>query len=125
MSSWAIRTLRRVATDLRSYQDGRRIPLGVVDAFTISLELVYLITGDQEYEVVRQALRFLRKLQDEPCPTHENHTPPLLHTGYVGRLKFEISCGQLTFLIESRFSAPQIAYPSALSGEEWLNMDCQ
>ena len=41
VSSWAIRTLRRVATDLRSYQDGRRIPLDVVDAFTISLELVY------------------------------------------------------------------------------------
>ena len=40
VSSWAMRTLRRVATDLRSYQDGR-IPLDVVDAFTISLKLVY------------------------------------------------------------------------------------
>ena len=121
MSSWATRTLRRVATDLRSYQDGRRIPLDVVDAFTISLELVYrdLIAGeqlnlfavnvDQECEVVRQALRFLRKLQDEPCPTHENHSPPLLHTGYVGRPKFEISCEQLTFLIESKFTASQMA----------------
>ena len=49
VSSWATRTLRRVATDLRSCQDGRRIPLDVVDAFTISLELVYrdLIAGEQ------------------------------------------------------------------------------
>ena len=38
-----------MATVLRSYQDGGRIPLDVVDAFTISLELVYrgLIAGEQ------------------------------------------------------------------------------
>ena len=72
--------MREVATDLRNYRDGIRIPLDVVDAFTISLELVYqdLIAGeqiilnvDQECEVVRQALRFLRKLQDDPRPTHD------------------------------------------------------
>ena len=41
MSSWAIRTMRRVATDLTTFQDGRRIPLDVVDGFVICLELVY------------------------------------------------------------------------------------
>ena len=38
-----------MATDLRSYQDGRRIPLDVVDALIVSLEPVYqdLIAGEQ------------------------------------------------------------------------------
>ena len=41
MSSWEIRTLRRVATDLSAFQDGRRISFDVVDAFVICLQLVY------------------------------------------------------------------------------------
>ena len=41
MSSWEIRTLRRVATDLSAFRDGRRISFDVVDAFVICLQLVY------------------------------------------------------------------------------------
>ena len=41
MSSWALRTLRRVGSDLITFQDGRRIPLDVVDAFVLGLQLVY------------------------------------------------------------------------------------
>ena len=118
MSSWAIRTIRRVATDLTTFQDGRRIPLDVVDGFVICLELVYreLIAlehlggfdanVDQACEVVRHSLRCLRVLQDEPNQAHENHTPPLQHTGCIGCPRFEIPRGQMIFLIESRLTAP-------------------
>ena len=35
------KNFERVATDLRSFQDGRRIPSDAVDAFVICLQLVY------------------------------------------------------------------------------------
>ena len=63
----------------------------------------------QACEVVRQSLRFLRMLQDEPGPMNEEHTPPLVHTGHLGRPKFEIPREQMIFLVESRFTAPQMA----------------
>ena len=121
MSSWALRTLRRVGSDLITFQDGRRIPLDVVDAFVLSLQLVYRelialehLTGfdsDVEHacEVVRQSLRRLRMLQDEPSPRHDNHSPPVLRTGCIGRPRFEIPREQVIFLIESGFTAPQMA----------------
>ena len=121
MSSWAVRTLRRVASDLTAFQDGRRIPSDVVDAFILSLELVYRevialehLNGfdanvDQASEVVRHSLRFLRMLQDEPSQMCESHAPPLLHTGCIGRPRFEIPREQVVFLIDNRFTAPQMA----------------
>ena len=91
--------------------------MDVVDGFVICLELVYreLIAlehlgfdanVDQACEVVRHSLRCLRVLQDEPNQAHENHTPPLQHTGCIGCPRFEIPRGQMIFLIESRLTAP-------------------
>ena len=40
MSSWAIGTMRRVATDLRRFEDGR-MPQDAADAFVLSLEIAY------------------------------------------------------------------------------------
>ena len=40
MSSWAIRTLRRIAADLRSYEDGR-ISQDALDGFVLSLQIAY------------------------------------------------------------------------------------
>ena len=120
MSSWSVRALRRVASDLRSFQDGR-MALEAVDTFVITLELVYreLIAREQldgfnadvaeACDFVTQSLNFLRRYQHEQLPTHESHIPPLLHTGCVGRPKFEIPCAQIEYLIENRFTAPQIA----------------
>jgi len=110
MSSRATRTLRRVATDLTTLHDGRRILLDVVDGFVICLERVHMggfdANVDQACEVVRHSLRCLRVLQDEPNQAHENHTPPLQHTGCIGCPRFEIPRGQMIFLIESRLTAP-------------------
>ena len=75
MSEWAIRTLRRVASDLRVFEDGRRISEDILDAFVTCLELVYrdLIAqehvngldtnGRQACELVRRSLTHLRALQ--------------------------------------------------------------
>ena len=60
-------------------------------------------------DFVTQSLNFLRRYQDEQLPTHESHTPSLLHTGCVGRPKFEIHCAQIEYLIENRFTVPQTA----------------
>ena len=38
--SWAVNSLRRVAADIRSYEDGR-LPQDAADSFLLSLELVY------------------------------------------------------------------------------------
>lgn len=110
--------MRRVATDLTTFQDGRRITLDVVDTFVICLELVYCelialehLGGNVDHacEVVRQSLRCLRMLQDEPNQIHENCTPLLPHTGCIGRTSFMIPREHVIFLIESRFTAPQMA----------------
>ena len=41
MSVWALSTLRRIAGDLDSYQDGRHVSEDALDMFTTTLELVY------------------------------------------------------------------------------------
>ena len=40
MSYWAVRTLRRIARDLRSFEDGR-IPNDAVDGFVLNLQIAY------------------------------------------------------------------------------------
>ena len=40
MSSWAVGTLRRVAADIQSFEDGR-LPHDAPDTFSLYLELVY------------------------------------------------------------------------------------
>ena len=122
MSEWAIRTLRRVASDLRVFEDGRRISEDILDAFVTCLELVYRDLIAQEHvngldtkgreacELVRRSLTQLRALQDESTQlSNYDHAPPVRHTGYTGRPRFEIPCEQLVFLVESRFTGPQIA----------------
>ena len=90
--------------------------LEAVDTFVITLELVYreLIAREQldgfnadvaeACDFVNQSLNFLRRYQDEQLPTHESHTPPLLHTGCVGRPKFEIPCPQIAVPPTARIS---------------------
>ena len=41
MSTWALVTVRRVVSDLSMYEDGRVVPPDILDAFIMSLELVY------------------------------------------------------------------------------------
>ena len=89
MSSWAIRTLRRVSSDLLCLQDGRIISLNVLEAVLISLELVYrdLIAQeqprpssaleDQACDLVRKCLQDMRSSLDKAEHSQEvTQSPP-------------------------------------------------
>jgi hypothetical protein len=41
MSDWAIQTLRQVAADLKTFEDGR-IPQDALDGFVLNLQITYL-----------------------------------------------------------------------------------
>ena len=120
-STWAVDTLRRLSTELLSYQNGRQITADVLDSFFLSLELVYrdlLIqqtygldhSGEQACDFVRQALLSVQEMQQDSQLTESvHHTPSVHHMGAVGRPRFDIPREQLCLLIESQFTVPQIA----------------
>lgn len=118
MSSWAISTLRRVAADLRSFEDGR-MPQDAADAFVSCLEMAYRellvqeqLDGhplDRAYTLVSEALANLRALQNEAQIDPQQYLPPAIHTGCAGRPRFDIPQQQLITLVESGFTGPQMA----------------
>ena len=117
MSSWAIMTLQRVATDLRRFEDGRMLQ-DTADAFVLCLEMAYRELLAQEFldghsfdaagALIREALQNLRALQAEAQATPQP-SPPMIYTGCVGRPKFDVPQYQLAALLESGFTGPQIA----------------
>ena len=119
MSSWAVSTLRRVAADIQSFEDGR-LPHDAPDTFSLYLELVYReilvqeqLNGDsligRAGTLVSRALENIRSLQDSQLDEQQSRMPATLHSGSVGRPKFDIPQQQLSFLVESGFTGPQIA----------------
>lgn len=67
MSSWAIATLRRIISDLDWFQDGRHCTLDALDAFVVSLELVYrdliaqqVLNGSEVDPNLEEGSRFVR-----------------------------------------------------------------
>lgn len=129
MSAWAISTLTRVIRDLDRFQDGRIIPYDVLDAFVVSLELVYReLIAQQTYDgtdtnlqeaskLVRNTLSTLATMKDqERCGIRRNVTcPPTVQLQRFGRPKFDIQYEQLSYLLENRFTVRQIADMLAVS----------
>ena len=123
MTDLAIDVLRRISSDLSAFADGRDIPEDVLDSFIVSLEFVYreLIVLEttsqltpsqhQATAIVRHCLSSMRSLYEIQSMRENNLSFRVnsAHTGMVGRPRLEISCEQLSFLIENRFSVPQIA----------------
>lgn len=122
MTDFAVSTLLRISCDLQVFDDGRTIPEDTLDYFIVSLELVYrelivLETTSQLSPVQQQAtanvrnclstLRSLQELHSVSQNSSRSHLPVL--TGMIGRPSFVIPCEQLSYLIENRFSVPQIA----------------
>ena len=118
MSSWALRTLRSIAYDLQSFEDGR-FSHDAVDAIVLRLELVYreLLVGEyleghsDSYTRVCSIVGFgIQNLQEL---NYESNiipgTPPMLRSGHAGRPKFDIPREQMSALVESGFTGPQIA----------------
>lgn len=119
MNSWSLGVLSRVASELLNYRDGRHLTADVLDYFHLSLELVYrevlmmqashLIT-DEVNELLRQALLSIEDMQNHECLGNTRTiTPQRAQTGSIGRPCFSIPREQLYYLIETRFTVPQIA----------------
>ena len=117
MSSWAVSTLRRVAADLRSFEDGR-MPHEAADAFVLCLEIAYRellvqeqldgYSFDRVLTLLSEALVNLRTFQDE-AQDNPTNSPPAIYTGRPGRPRFDIPQQQVIMLVEHGFTGPQMA----------------
>ena len=124
--SWILQNLRVIVTDLSDECTFTEIIFDVADGYRWRIELMYrdllakeLINGDMiEGEV--EALGYLAQAYTTMCQFIDSlmvHYPAVTSrcstqvviAGGVGRAAFKIPRGQLQFLIESRFSVPQIA----------------
>ena len=125
MTSHCSQILRRVASDIDTFADGRHIPRDVLDSMSISVELAYreVVALDatvglnplqtEAAALVRNCLATVRSFQElgitsSHSRSSQNEIRPV-YSGLVGRPRFLISEEQLSFLIESRFSVPQIS----------------
>ncbi len=117
---WLVRTLRRAISDLSNDE----LDYDTLDSLRVSLELVFrelevrvvTCTNARSYqeaaECVRRALlivtRFVDVLwQQGPCT---GYAPTLsLPDGGVGRPRYNVGYNQLTFLLENRFTIPQVS----------------
>ena len=120
MSNWILQSLRALLSDL----DGSgNYTYEVVDGYKWRIEMIYrdllateLISGleGSENEVLgflAQAYSAISHLLEDPpqseCPLM--NTAQQVLDGTVGRPYFQIPLSQLKYLIDSRFSVPQIA----------------
>ena len=123
MTDFCVQILRRVASDLAIFIDGRDIPEDTLDSFIVSLEFIYRelvvleatnthLTNSQHEAtaIVRSCLSTFKSIYELRRLSESFHyqVQPV-HTGLVGRPSFTVSPEQLSFLIENQFSAPQIA----------------
>ena len=119
---WCRRSLQRVVADLFAYEDGRLITVGSLDAALNQLEIVYreLVALDTvgELDSSGAAARQLTASAIEEIRDIESHSSRLVSTCYstslvydgsVGRPRYDVPISILEFLIENRFSVPQIA----------------
>ena len=123
MSEWAVNVLRRIVRDFDVYLDGRNIPESALDTFVVSLELVYrdlvaqqLLNGpggddanlNEGARLVQTTLQMLMRLKEETYISSSHSTQPTVSAA-IGRPRFNISVEQLSFLVENRFTVPQMA----------------
>lgn len=118
---WAVATLRRISCELVCYQDGRHISPEVLDSYFTALERAYrdilmqeTLDGpnngsEQACFCLKQALEILQEIEQLQSVDSIQSTPQLLYTSLAGRPSFEIPREQITVLIESQFTVPQIA----------------
>lgn len=119
---WCVRTLRRILGDLAVYNDGRQIEVDAADAYQVQLERVYreLICieamGRLNYQAlagiehVRSALVIVRDVQESQERQMETgYHAPIIERERSGRPRFYIPRNQLAYLLERRFTVPQIS----------------
>ena len=120
---WTTVTLNRVITDLNVYEDGRAMSIDFLDSLGLSMELVLhelianeVVMGEstgslsEACEHLRSALQIIDILKAEHSagsPQH-SHRPAVVH-GRFGRPRYDISREQLQYLLENKFTIPQIS----------------
>ena len=123
MTNLSVAVLKRVNCDLTAFTDGRDIPEDTLESFIVSLEFVYreLIvlettsqltdTQSEAIAIIRTCLSTLRFLSELRTFFETGSLRPVqpVQTGLVGRPRIEVSPDQLSFLIENRFSVPQVS----------------
>ncbi len=116
-SDWLVETLRRVTSDL----ENPVLDLDTMDAVRVSLERVYRelevriatfsVTARNVHEAaeyVRNALSIITSFTDELG--QPNCVPELLlPDGGFGRPRYNVAYDQLVYLLENRFTVPQIS----------------
>jgi hypothetical protein len=116
---WCITTLRRIVSDLSSLF-GNRVTVDVLDGYHVQLESVYRelvaveilggLSNNVGMERVREALRIVQCMIDENNEgEHMGYSAPVEDHGAVERPRLSITRNQLSFLLEKRFTVPQIA----------------
>ena len=119
-SSWLSQTLSSVVADLSRLGESDEVTLFELDAYQWRVEMVYrellLMEAsrridDREREAIRLIAAAHANLVDavessELVPTLQ---APMIADGHVGRPHFDVPLSQLEYLINSRFSVPQIA----------------
>ena len=116
---WAVSTLGRVIGELDRYQDGRVIPQDPLEAYIMSLELVFReLTAQDTYgpvpdndlqeanELVRNVLNSMMYMRDRYGDRNAATVPAIRGSG---RPKFDIRYEQLAYLLENRFTVSEIA----------------
>ena len=119
MSSWALSSLRRVALDLQSFEDGR-CPQEAAEAFVLHLELVYreVLTQEQlagqSSTITRACFMISTAIETlEPLKMGSNNhccRAPVVQSGHVGRPRFDIPQEQIIALVAIPF--PQLIHTS-------------
>ena len=122
-SQWMVEQLRALVNDLAVYDDGQDITLEIADGYLWRMEWLYrellakeATEGLQQFEVeamesialahstMSGILESLRRTHDQPV-----FQAQIVCRGTVGRPRFKIQYEQLQFLLDSRFSVPQIS----------------
>lgn len=120
---WCTATLQRIVSDLARFDGERRIRVDELDFFEVQLELVYreLVCGEALGNLTNQAsesvdfvcasLELVHSMLQESTsePPVQGYSAPIINSGQCGRPTFLIPRNQLAFLLDKRFSVPQIA----------------
>ena len=119
-TQWCIITVTRIVSDLANYDGGRCVGVDLLDAYHVQLELVYCeligmevlggLSNAVSVDRVREALRIVKcMLQDGSEVMEMGYHAPAIHDGSEGRPRLNIPRNQLAYMLERRFTAPQIA----------------
>ena len=116
-TQWCIITLTRIVSDLANYDGGRCIGVDFAGCLPcsvyrelIGMEVLGGLSNAVSVDRVREALRIVRcMLQDGSEVMEMGYHAPAIHDGSEGRPRLNIPRNQLAYMLERRFTAPQIA----------------